>query len=213
MIFRKDYFFICKDSFDGKGACANIALKNHIINTHTHTPRNSDEGDKAEEKYKKDLITINETERQRALEGNAEIFRESCKRGPKPRGRKTYPQKYYCIRCDTHFHTNLGAMVSHAEAHRRGEIIKIAVIKKGHKNGGFRPEQHIYDAKSEKFHKGSDANYSRIAIPDDNKRDENTLKCKCCKKFFINFPFSNLSVHAQCKRIEKLRKHEIQCSA
>lgn len=89
----------------------------------------------------------------------------SAKTGPKPKGRKTYPEKYYCVPCDAHFVTNFGAMLAHANAHGRDDFVKIAQIKNGYNKGAHRPEQHIYDEENERFHKGSDAKYVKIVTP------------------------------------------------
>ena len=102
-------------------------------------------------------------------------------------------------------------MISHSEAHRRGDFIKIAEIKSGCNQGGSRPEQHTVDQATGKLHKGSDANYVKVIIPVDTRVTEDCIYCRNCDKFKIRY-IESLSISEKCRRVEKIRIHESECS-
>ena len=102
------------------------------------------------------------------------------------------------------------AMVAHKESHDRDDFVKIAEIQGGCTKGGYRPETHTFDALLEKCHKGSDANYTEIFIPPSRNYDGEHIKCKSCKKYKIKFS-EELSFHTKCRRVEKMRSHELFC--
>ena len=93
-------------------------------------------------------------------------FTKTKKRGPKPKGKVSYFNKFKCLLCNRNYATSIGAMVDHAKAHIRGDVIKYGVVKgSGAASGDFRPEHHAFDATSGRFFYGSDAEYKSYELP------------------------------------------------
>ena len=146
------------------------------------------------------------------MEAHKDNFRRTAKRGPKPKGKENYFDKFHCKKCKLNFATSLGSMVEHAVSHDRDAVIKIGKVKgKGGAAGNLRPEEHVWNATTGRTFIGSDARLHRFIFPSSINRDEEgRLLCRKKCGFSIEHEHS-WSFQKQSKAVEMHAAHEKKC--
>ena len=85
----------------------------------------------------------------------------------------------------SHVYGMITAMIDHAAAHHRNDFQKIAVVKNSDPPI-FRPEQHYFNTKTERFQLQGDTELYDVLIPGDAHRGPGLIGCRKCRKFTID---------------------------
>ena len=126
---------------------------------------------------------------------------------------KKLPGKYRCAHCSFCFATTVGAMVAHSKSHKNAEIVRIfKVTRKAGKTILFRPEEHSVNKAKDEFSAGN-ATLHEVIIPVGMLNNtENTITCRGCKKYDIDYDVNALGLHTLGRRALKMKRHERACA-
>ncbi len=209
VVFRPGWCFLCNALFSpySPEECPRAQLQAHLSVAHNNSRDvPSERSRKALERFKEERAADRRTRETDLLSAHSGDFTLLSSLAVARR-------RYLCHWCMLEFHTTMGAMIAHAEAHRRNDYIKIGIINRGEEVGRLRPEQHAFDPKRGAYWWGSDAVLHAVYPPADAVDDNNpgTVSCRKCRSF--QWELVGLSARALGKRVESMREHEACCKA
>ena len=206
-MFMADFCFFCYQNVVGvKGKNPLDRMNNHFKERHPGTSGCNQIAHSEYDKRLNELEKRNVEIEKNILEIQKNGFRPVKTNRSRITKRKLHCKKYKCLHCDINFSTSVTAMRLHCDSHKRGEMIKIAKTK----SGLYRPEEHVFNTTTNKRFHGSDAHLCKILIPLEFYSGDETLVCRKCDKFRIDFP-KNLNLRRQSARVDKIRMHEYNC--
>ena len=148
---------------------AHEKLNDHIEKCHTKGGTKSQERREEEESLRnKYRMSIEELKREKQDDFDEDSGESYM---------KVEEGEYQCRVCGLVFATSLDALERHVDDHERGDYIKIARVKEGHKHAGcFVPEWHTQN-KNGRFEAGSSANYELFDVPENTRMEEGYVYC------------------------------------
>ena len=126
-------------------------------------------------------------------------------------------RNYRCHKCEYTFNTSLASMIAHSEAHRQGAFIKISKVSSSDvtrcKSQLYRPEEHYFNANTGQYQRQGDMEIFAVIIPESYNRIDNSLACRKCNAYAIQFFDSDgqLPAHICSRHASLLTKHEVHC--
>eukprot|EP00396_MALV-II-16_sp_LP-1_P000248 gene248-74_t len=109
------------------------------------------------------------------------------------------------------FETNVGAMVAHAESHKKDEITRVFkyVLGRGARTNIFHPEEHAVKESTGKYYAGAGTKLHCIVVPETygDWRSKGILSCRKCDGYHLEY-HEGMHLQLRGRRALKMKKHE-----